>query len=71
VRVGALVAVLLAVAVAGPAAAAPRAGPVPVDQQAPDFTLGDQHGTPLRLSEAVRGRDFVVLAFYVKAFTGG
>jgi len=38
---------------------------------APEIALGDQHGQPFRLSEAVGRRDFVVVAFFVKAFTGG
>jgi hypothetical protein len=33
--------------------------------------LSDQHGRPFRLTEALAERDFVVVAFYVKAFTGG
>ena len=50
---------------------AERDRPVAVDERAPDFTLGDQQGKPFRLTEALAQRDFVVLAFYVKAFTGG
>lgn len=45
--------------------------PLAAGERAPDFTLGDQHGKPFRLTEALARRDFVVLAFYVKAFTGG
>jgi cytochrome oxidase Cu insertion factor (SCO1/SenC/PrrC family) len=37
---------------------------------APDFTLPDQNGQPVRLSE-FRGKRNVVLAFYVKASTFG
>jgi peroxiredoxin len=44
---------------------------VPVGEPAPDVALGDQHGKPFRLADALKQRDFVVLAFYVKAFTGG
>jgi peroxiredoxin len=44
---------------------------VPVGDPAPELALGDQHGKPFRLAEALQQRDFVVLAFYVKAFTGG
>ena len=53
------------------ASAAERPNPVPVGQQAPTVDLRDQHGQPFRLAEALTQRDFVVLAFYVKAFTGG
>ena len=42
---------------------------VEVGQQAPDFELKDQHGTPVRLSE-FRGRKNVVLVFYPLAFSG-
>ena len=37
---------------------------------APDFTLPDQNGAAVRLSE-FRGKKTVVLAFYIKAFTSG
>ena len=43
--------------------------PVEVGQQAPDFELKDQHGTPVRLSD-FRGRKNVVLVFYPLAFSG-
>ena len=66
-------AVLVAVSglVAGPAVAADRDKPLAVDEKAPEITLGDQHGRPFKLSEALAQRDFVVVAFFVKAFTGG
>ncbi len=41
-----------------------------VGDVAPDFTLPDQNGKPVRLSE-FRGKKNVILAFYVLAFTGG
>ena len=41
-----------------------------VGDEAPDFTLPDQNGKPHSLSQ-FRGRENVVLAFYVLAFTGG
>lgn len=53
-----------------PAGAASRT-PVGVGQPAPAIELGDQHGKPFRLADLLRQRDFVVVAFYVKAFTGG
>jgi mycoredoxin-dependent peroxiredoxin len=42
---------------------------VEVGDQAPDFELKDQHGTPVRLS-ALRGEKNVVLLFYPLAFSG-
>jgi peroxiredoxin len=42
-----------------------------VNDRAPDFTLPDQQGAPLTLAGARTARDFVVAAFYVKAFMGG
>jgi peroxiredoxin len=64
---------LLALLLAGAtsASAADRAAPLPVGERAPDVALADQHGKPFQLAEAFKQRDFVVLAFYVKAFTGG
>jgi mycoredoxin-dependent peroxiredoxin len=41
---------------------------VEVGDQAPDFELKDQHGTPVRLS-ALRGEKNVVLVFYPLAFS--
>jgi peroxiredoxin len=31
----------------------------------------DQHGQPTRLTDLLKQHEFVVVAFYVKAFTGG
>ena len=42
---------------------------VEVGDQAPDFELKDQHGTPVRLS-SLRGVKNVVLVFYPLAFSG-
>jgi mycoredoxin-dependent peroxiredoxin len=42
---------------------------VEVGDQAPDFELKDQHGTPVKLSE-FRGKKNVVLVFYPLAFSG-
>ena len=42
---------------------------VDVGDQAPDFELKDQHGTPVRLS-GFRGQKNVVLVFYPLAFSG-
>jgi peroxiredoxin len=41
-----------------------------VGDRAPDFTLADQNGKTVRLSEFL-GKKRVVLAFYTKAFTPG
>lgn len=41
-----------------------------VGDSAPDFTLTDTEGQPVKLSD-FRGKKNVVLAFYVLAFTGG
>ncbi|MGP7998668.1 MAG: peroxiredoxin [Streptosporangiaceae bacterium] len=42
---------------------------VEVGQQAPDFELKDQHGSPVRLSD-FQGEKNVVLVFYPLAFSG-
>jgi cytochrome oxidase Cu insertion factor (SCO1/SenC/PrrC family) len=41
-----------------------------VGDVAPDFTLRDQNGDPVKLS-SFRGKQNVALAFYIFAFTGG
>ena len=41
-----------------------------VGDPAPDFTLPDTNGKPVKLSD-FKGQKNVVLAFYVLAFTGG
>lgn len=41
-----------------------------VGDMAPDFTLPDNTGKPVKLSD-YRGKKNVILAFYVLAFTGG
>ena len=41
-----------------------------VGDVAPDFTLNDTSGNPVKLSD-FRGKKNVTLAFYVLAFTGG
>lgn len=54
----------------GQAAPAPPTTHLKVGDTAPDFTLTDTAGKPVKLSE-YRGKKSVVLAFYVLAFTGG
>lgn len=49
---------------------APPEPKVKVGDTAPDFTLRDQTGKDVKLSD-FRGKKNVVLAFYVFAFTGG
>ena len=46
------------------------ASPLTVGDKAPDFSLPDQNGKPVKLSDFA-GKKNVVLAFYVLAFTGG
>jgi len=41
-----------------------------VGDQAPDFSLADQNGTTVKLSD-LRGKSNAVIAFYVMAFTPG
>jgi len=41
-----------------------------IGDAAPDFALPDQNGQTVRLSD-FRGKQSVVLAFYIKAFTSG
>ena len=53
------------------AAAADQPTPLAVGVVAPDTKLVDQNGQSVRLADLLRQRDFVVVAFYVKAFTGG
>ena len=51
-------------------ALAAHAAPLQVGDKAPDFTLPDQNGNKVSLSQFL-GKKNVVLAFYVLAFTGG
>jgi len=46
------------------------AGMLKEGDHAPDFTLADQAGEPVRLAD-FRGKSNVVIAFYVMAFTPG
>lgn len=49
---------------------APPSTHLKVGMAAPDFTLNDTAGKPVKLSD-FKGKKNVVLAFYVLAFTGG
>jgi hypothetical protein len=59
---------LLALGAAAPVAGQP---PLAVGAAAPDTMLPDQRGQAVRLADRLGPRDFLVVAFYVKAFTGG
>jgi hypothetical protein len=52
-------------------AVADQQTPLAVGVTAPDTKLVDQGGQSVRLADLINQRDFVVVAFYVKAFTGG
>ena len=45
--------------------------PLAAGAAAPETVLPDQRGQAVRLADLLKQRDFVVVAFYVKAFTGG
>lgn len=71
--VPALLSVLVLGALSAYGQQAPAAKPattLKVGDAAPDFTLVDQARNKVRLSD-FRGKQNVVLAFYVLAFTGG
>ena len=68
-RALALAVALLAAAATAHAADAPP--PLGVGAVAPETTLVDQRGQTVRLADLLKQRQWVVLAFYVKAFTGG
>jgi cytochrome oxidase Cu insertion factor (SCO1/SenC/PrrC family) len=60
----------LAIAAFGQAAPKAPTTHLKVGDTAPDFTLTDTAGKPVKLSD-FRGKKNVILAFYVLAFTGG
>lgn len=64
------VSLLLTIAASAQTAPAPPTTHLKVGDMAPDFTLTDTSGKPVKLSD-YRGKKNVVLAFYVLAFTGG
>jgi hypothetical protein len=63
--------VVAVVAAATPVGAAERTAPLAVGDAAPDVELRDQSGRPFVLREVLKEREFVILAFYPKAFTSG
>lgn len=65
-----LLTLALSSALLAQATPAPPAIALKVGDTAPDFTLSDMAGKRVTLSE-FRGKNNVVLAFYVFAFTGG
>jgi cytochrome oxidase Cu insertion factor (SCO1/SenC/PrrC family) len=66
-----LVSVVALAGVASARQASPdRTSTLKVGDMAPDFTLVDQNRNKVTLSD-FRGKQNVVLAFYVLAFTGG
>jgi peroxiredoxin len=67
VRLAAALGLLLAASAAWAAGQTPLA----VGDAAPETVLPDQRGQAVRLADVLKQRDFVVVAFYVKAFTGG
>ena len=68
--IGAMLVALTVVAFGQPGASAAAAAKLKVGDAAPDFTLSDTAGVKVKLSD-FRGKNNVVLAFYVFAFTGG
>lgn len=64
------ISVMLAASVFSQAAPAPPPLTLKVGDMAPDFTLPDTTGKKVALSD-FRGKNNVVLAFFVLAFTGG
>jgi len=61
---------LFALSAFGQATPAPPPMTLKVGDMAPDFTLPDTAGNKVKLSD-FRGKNNVVLAFFVLAFTGG
>ncbi len=62
---------LMVLVLAVGALAAERDKPLAVGDRAPDFTLMDQNGKPVKLADVLARRDAVVVAFYLKADSPG
>jgi hypothetical protein len=67
----ALVAATALLALTASAVGAADQVPLAAGAVAPDTVLVDQRRQTVRLADLLKQRDFVVVAFYVKAFTGG
>jgi cytochrome oxidase Cu insertion factor (SCO1/SenC/PrrC family) len=65
-----LILLLAFAAVAAAQQPSPPKTQLKVGDAAPDFTLTDTEGNPVKLGD-FKGKKNVVLAFYVLAFTGG
>lgn len=65
-----LLTVVFSTAILAQGTPAPPSTHLKVGMAAPDFTLNDTAGKPVKLSD-FKGKKNVVLAFYVLAFTGG
>ena len=72
-RIGvALLGLAVVLALAAPFESAGERKDIPaVGEPAPDLKLGDQNGKVFVLADTLKDKEFVVLAFYPKAFTGG
>jgi len=72
-RIGvALLGLAVVLAVAASSVVAGERKDIPaVGEPAPDLKLGDQNGKVFVLADSLKDKEFVVLAFYPKAFTGG
>ncbi len=64
-------AALVLIALAAGAHAVERDAPLAVGDRAPDFTLTDQNGKPVKLSEVLASRAAAVVAFYIQADSPG
>ena len=72
-RIGvALLGLAVVLGIVAPFASAGERKDIPaVGEPAPDLKLGDQNGKLFVLADSLKDKEFVVLAFYPKAFTGG
>ena len=62
---------LIGLVLAVGALTAERDKPLAVGDRAPDFTLMDQNGKPVKLADVLARREAVVVAFYLKADSPG